>query len=74
MPRLSKNLTLFFEVVVWVAGNVDVNTMMHRPKCVQIFKNLPNTPDFDDVEGMKAVQELELTEAQLKGDAAIPLK
>lgn len=44
------------------------------PKCVRLFVNLPNAPDFDSAESMAAVQEFELTDEDMKAGSIVNLK
>lgn len=44
------------------------------PKTIKLFVNLPNSIDFDSAEGMAAVQELSLTEDDMKDGGIINLR
>lgn len=44
------------------------------PKCIRLFANLPTSIDFDSAEGMAAIQEVELTEDDMKPGNLINLK
>lgn len=46
----------------------------NAPKCIRLFTNLPNSPDFDSAESMAAVQEFELTAEDMKAGNLINLK
>lgn len=42
----------------------------HRPHRLRIFCNLPNTPDFNDVESMNPIMDLDVSDSPTQRDSA----
>lgn len=68
-------LTIAFSQAVKIHSlKIEAPNDGRAPKTIKIFTNQPSSVDFDQAEGMEAIQKLDLTPEDVSGEKVIPLR